>query len=303
MNKKILGITLLLFSQVHTAGHESHPHVTLPMPVPGASVHPGSTPIQRAYASYPPHPYGTTQHHGTPYGAPLSSPYDAASADCQPRTSSYPSVPAQVGFTPPGSFDGAPTHLVHSSHSHRAYPGAYASAPPQATDHDAKEREAFERFKALHLTSQRPSSPTGSIATTHSVPPQYGLDQYSGLPFVSDAYILVAGLKARVHKLEMHLTDEARVLAAVKKKQTCTDQSPQPKRRGSVLRRLGKSEERTKMDALEKEQQRKDKELRDAALPIQRCIAVASICKGALERCMKQGTDALLAEAGMASEA
>lgn len=285
MNKNILGITLLLITQVHTAALNPQEEVaSAQIPIPGASINTGS--IQKVCGSYP---------HGDHYHTPLLPLSDPSSACSQLRTPLYPHVPTQVGFTPPGSFETVPAH--------EACAGAYPSAPPHTTDRDAKEREAFEQFQALHKASQRSHSPTEST-TTNSAPPQYGIAQYSGLPFVSSAYALVNGLKVKVDELEKHLTGEVRKLATVKQEQqSYTDQSPQSKRRSSILGRLGKSETTRKMEALEKEQQRKDKELRDAALPIRRCMAVASICDSSLTSCMEKGTDALLEQAGMTSDA
>lgn len=329
MNKSILGMALLFIVGTHTA--DSDASETLQRENRSQHGIP-SEPIPVPYRTQPLSQYDHQPHAGSYPGALILSPPPEDGEFRRSRMRAYPSLPdvttghgaAPRATAPPSG----PTGMSMSAADFEAFKQFQAEqkrATAEAQRH-AKEQEALAVWQAQRSreyaaaaleTAHSRISPTASLYTVHSdasgsLPPKYasasatgpyGSNPYSGLPFVDSAFKLIESLKTRVTELEVHLTEEARRLAVVKQQQTSIDQSPRVRRRGSVLGRLGKSETAQRMEALEKVQQQKDKELRAAALPIRRCMAVAAICDASLTDCMTKETGALLEQAGMTSDA
>lgn len=346
MNKSILGITLLLITQTHTA-NQKHSQPSAPVNIPGATqtghnfhrtqtlrrnahipnqqpshIETSFSPLPKCTASAP--PLIQPDWHDT-RPRPTTEEYDAAYRLRQTPSHLYPDLSDQSDMHPNGD------DHIFTPVTTLTPPESFFEVPPPApetlshTARNEKETALLEEYRrqanlnrltrtesmgvveqSLHTlaVARGRTSPTLSTATIRSAPPKYGVDPYASLPFVNRAYAILSTLKDNVGHLEMHLADEARKLAAVKDKQRRPSDSPKTKRRISIVGRISrKSQTAKKMEEIEKEQQRKDKELRDSALPVRKLMAVAAICNASVEACMKKDAAALIEEAGMNSDA
>lgn len=272
MKKSMLGITLLILTQSHTA---SEPPPTAPTlrRTPAIDI-PQRPPL---YPALPTEARGVWIYQDGHY------------------------IPIDTILSPPDSA-GPYGERSLQSHSYPQTVGSYSRSTHAASPYERLHEPRID-LDAIELGSSPPQDDRRrSVSSLHSgLPPAYGAHDTSlHLPFVGAAHIALTTLQTSMKQLQRELAKEKAALVALQAQQNSSENSPKGKRRGSLVG-LGKSKTTRKMEELNKQQEQKDKELREQGVNIRRITAVALICNEYLQKCM-QKTDSELQEAARTLE-